>query len=346
MSAYPESDSHNETLLTLAKLDFNLLQQVHQKELSEITRWWKDLNFTYNLSFARDRVVESYFWALGVYFEPEYSFARKTLCKFIAMKTVVDIYDVYGKLDNSEVYLNLTPYSNNESVFSAPGWDVSAMDPLPEYMKLCYQALLDLYTEIEEKLLDEGNSYAIYHARESMKIHVRGYLHEARWFHQNYTPTLDEYMTVAVSTSLFMLSITSVVGMGTIVTIESLDWLFNDPKIVNSTSVIGRLRGDIVSHEFEQKRGHLAPAVECYLKEHGAPEEEAETELNKQVSSAWKDVNEACIHPTRIPMLLLMRPLNLARTIEVIYKFEDCFTQTGAELEGFVKALLIDPMPA
>lgn len=38
MSVYPESDSHNETLLTLAKLDFNLLQQVHQKELSEITR--------------------------------------------------------------------------------------------------------------------------------------------------------------------------------------------------------------------------------------------------------------------------------------------------------------------
>ena len=35
-----EEEPHpaNETLLTLAKLDFNLLQQVHQKELSDITR--------------------------------------------------------------------------------------------------------------------------------------------------------------------------------------------------------------------------------------------------------------------------------------------------------------------
>lgn len=63
------------------------------------------MNFTYKLSFARDRVVESYFWALGVYFEPEYYFARKTLCKFIAMITVVDdIYDVYGKLDELEIF--------------------------------------------------------------------------------------------------------------------------------------------------------------------------------------------------------------------------------------------------
>jgi hypothetical protein len=37
-SVYQEDASHNKVLLTFAKLDFNLLQKLHQKELYEITR--------------------------------------------------------------------------------------------------------------------------------------------------------------------------------------------------------------------------------------------------------------------------------------------------------------------
>ena len=36
-SIYQADDSHNTALLKLAKLDFNLLQKLHQKELSEIS---------------------------------------------------------------------------------------------------------------------------------------------------------------------------------------------------------------------------------------------------------------------------------------------------------------------
>ena len=35
---YQEDPSHNKTLITLAKRDFNLLQKQHQKELAYITR--------------------------------------------------------------------------------------------------------------------------------------------------------------------------------------------------------------------------------------------------------------------------------------------------------------------
>jgi len=40
---YQEEPSHDEVLLTMAKLDFNLLQEQHQKELGAITR---STNFT------------------------------------------------------------------------------------------------------------------------------------------------------------------------------------------------------------------------------------------------------------------------------------------------------------
>ena len=44
------------------------------------------------------------------------------------------------------------------------------MEILPEYMKICYQALLDVYTEMEDKLANEGNLYAIHYARESVSL--------------------------------------------------------------------------------------------------------------------------------------------------------------------------------
>ncbi|ONI13035.1 hypothetical protein PRUPE_4G199200 [Prunus persica] len=259
-----EEEPHpaNETLLTLAKLDFNLVQQVHQKELSEISRW-----------------------------------------------------------------------------------DISAMDQLPEYMKVCYGAMLDVYTEFEEKLGKEGNLYRIHYAREAMKCHVRGYFDEAKWLHQKYTPTMDEYMAVALGTSYKMPLTTSFIGMRDIVTKESLDWVLSDPKIVNSLSILGRLMDDMKSHKFEQKREHVASVVECYMKEYGATEEETIIELGKQVNKAWKDINEGWINLTTIPMPLRLRILNFARTNELMYKHEDAFTHAGVVLKDLLVSLFVNPVP-
>lgn len=67
-------------------------------------RWWKDLNFAQKLPFARDRIVECYFWTLGVYFEPEYLKGRRLLTKVISITSIIDdIYDVYGTIDELEL---------------------------------------------------------------------------------------------------------------------------------------------------------------------------------------------------------------------------------------------------
>jgi len=57
-------------------------------------RWWKKLEVPVNFPFARDRIVECYFWALGVYYEPQYALARKFFTKVIAMSSILDdIFD-------------------------------------------------------------------------------------------------------------------------------------------------------------------------------------------------------------------------------------------------------------
>nr|CAN60658.1 hypothetical protein VITISV_029939 [Vitis vinifera] len=322
-SIYQADDSHNTALLKLAKLDFNLLQKLHQKELSEISAWWKDLDFAHKLPFARDRVVECYFWILG-----------KILTEVIAMTSVIDdIYDVYGTLEELKLFTE-----------AVERWDISAIDQLPEYMRVCYRALLDVYSEIEEEMAKEGRSYRLYYAKEAVRL--VSYHEEAKWLQVQQIPTMEEYMSVALVTSAYsMLATTSFVGMGDAVTEETFDWVFSQPKIVRASAIICRLMDDMVSPKFEQNREHVASAVECHVKQHGASEQETHKEFNKQVTNAWKDVNEEYLIPTAVPMTILTRVLNLSRVIDVIYKNEDGYTHSRTVLKDFVTSMLIDSVP-
>ena len=137
------------------------------------SRWWKELDFTTKLPFARDRLVECSFWMLGVYFEPQYVQSRRFLTKVIAMISILDdIYDAYGTIEELNLFteaierfdefkfpniassfkLYVILKSENYMLLFIFRWDINSIDHLPEYMKLYYVALLDLYKEIEEEM--------------------------------------------------------------------------------------------------------------------------------------------------------------------------------------------------
>ena len=81
------------------------------------------------------------------------------------------------------------------------------------------------------------------------------------------------------------------------------------------------------------------------MKQHGASEQETRDEFKKQVRDAWKDINQECLMPTAVPMTVLMRILNLARVMDVVYKHEDGYTHSGTFLKDLVTSLLIDSVP-
>ncbi|KAI3812654.1 hypothetical protein L1987_17366 [Smallanthus sonchifolius] len=102
---YQQQDSRNDDLLTLAKLDFNLLQELHRKELSQITKWWKNLDVSNKLPYVRDRIVEGYFWILAVYFEPQHSESRIFLMKACNLVIMLDdTYDNYGTYEELAIF--------------------------------------------------------------------------------------------------------------------------------------------------------------------------------------------------------------------------------------------------
>ncbi|WOL11309.1 hypothetical protein Cni_G20071 [Canna indica] len=115
-------------LLEFAKLDFNMLQDIHKKELSDLSRWWTDLGLPQKLPFFRDRLMENYLWSVGSAYEAEHWSFRDIQTKANCFITMIDdVYDVHGTLDVLELFTD-----------AFDRWDVNAIDKLPEYI---YEAL-------------------------------------------------------------------------------------------------------------------------------------------------------------------------------------------------------------
>ena len=70
-----------------------------------IYRWWNELGLISKLPYARDRIEECFFCAVGVYHEPQYSRARIILAKSVAIASLIeDTYKAYGKVKELEVF--------------------------------------------------------------------------------------------------------------------------------------------------------------------------------------------------------------------------------------------------
>ncbi|PHT43174.1 hypothetical protein CQW23_17199 [Capsicum baccatum] len=222
ISLYQKDELHNELLLNFAKLDFNILQRLHKRELSDITRWWKESEIAQALPFARDRVVELSFWSIGIYFEPQYSVARKILTKVLCFCSIMDdTYDTYGTLDELTLLTS-----------AIERWDIDASEQLPQYMKLSYHALLQVYSELERELENLGNkSFRVKYSITEMKKLLRAYFQEAKWYHGKNVPTMDQYIKNGIPSSTYLLlAATSWLGMGDVVaTKEAFDWISTEP---------------------------------------------------------------------------------------------------------------------
>lgn len=59
------------------------------------------------MRFARDRLIENYFWTIGVIFEPEYQYCRRMSAKVNSLVTTIDdIYDVYATFQELQLFTN------------------------------------------------------------------------------------------------------------------------------------------------------------------------------------------------------------------------------------------------
>ncbi|OMO99934.1 hypothetical protein COLO4_13011 [Corchorus olitorius] len=149
-----------------------------------------------------------------------------------------DMYDVYGSLDELELFTT-----------AVNRWDISAMKDLPQYMKACYLALLNFVDEMGHDILKDHELDITHYIREEWKKLCRSYLREARWFYKRYTPGLKEYLETAwisVGGPAAMVHAYILQADSSSMTQESLDDCFkNGRELIHWSSLITRLSDDL-----------------------------------------------------------------------------------------------------
>ncbi|XP_010545915.1 PREDICTED: alpha-humulene/(-)-(E)-beta-caryophyllene synthase-like [Tarenaya hassleriana] len=332
---YEEEPSHDKVLLEFAKVDFNSVQLLHRQEIGHVYRWYKELQLDVKLPYARDRVIESYLWALGAYFEPQYSRGRIIVAITIILLTLLDdTYDAYG-----------TPGELDQFTDALERWDRTAAEGLPDSMKYLHHVILDFYDKIEEEMDKETRLGCGFHAKKSFILTAKGYHKEAKWLREDYVATFKEYKENGIFLCAYYAAITSsFVGTGDVAKLDAFEWLSSYPKVFVASLIISRFMDDISTYEFEHKRKHVGTAIDCYMKEYGVAKGKAIEEIQNIIMDSWKELNQELMRPHLFPFPLLMRILNLTRVIDVFYKYQDLFTNPEL-LRDDVVSLFIEEIP-
>nr|ART66980.1 (R)-linalool synthase [Magnolia champaca] len=313
IDVYERENRKSLVLLELAKLDFNLVQSKHQHDLKELSRWWRELGLAEKLPFSRDRLVENYVWAMGIASEPQFSKCRIAITKLVSILTVIDdMYDVYGSLDELELFTE-----------AVERWDIKDVDVLPDYMKICYLALYNFANEITyDTLKDHGCNVLPFIKKEWQNL-CKAYLVEAKWFSNGYTPTLDEYlMNGWISVGGPVAMVHAYFLQGCPITKELIDQFMDGSDLIYWSSLITRLSDDLGTSEAEMKRGDVPKAIQCRMKETGVSHESAQGHIKGLMSDAWKRLNEECLRSS-LPKTFVDMVLNMARTAQCIFEHGD-----------------------
>ncbi|KMS95949.1 hypothetical protein BVRB_003570 [Beta vulgaris subsp. vulgaris] len=323
--------------LELAKIDFNMTQLTYQEDLHEMSRWWKDLGLSDNLSFARDRLIECFYWGIGTYpsSKLEHSFCRKSstkLCKFVTI--LDDIYDVYGHMHELEHFTNVVER-----------WDINAIDDLPDYMRLTFLALYNYVNETGYEILKQKGHNCIPSLKKAWKDMCKAFLVEVKWCHNSQIPTFEDYINngwVSVSGSVILTHAYFMVSLD--ITPEALDCLNNNHDILRLPSIVFRLSNDLATFEAETERGETTNALSCYVKQTGVSLEDARKHMRKLIHKCWKKLNKIQVkNETPFSIDFIENAMNLARTSQWAYQYGDAHGSPEL-IKKQILSMLVDPL--
>uniref|UniRef100_A0A8R7PP68 Uncharacterized protein n=2 Tax=Triticum urartu TaxID=4572 RepID=A0A8R7PP68_TRIUA len=333
ISEYKEEEGYNPVLLELAKLDFNLLQHVHLKELKAITEWWNNFSRNIGLSYIRCRMVESYTWAYVVYYQRGFKLPRRIIAMMIVLITTVDdTYDIHATIDDCRKL--------HEAI---QRWDESAVDILPEYLKRLYMELLITFKNIEDEV-PANVDYNVSYLRKAFQNHVSGYLQEAEWSHNNHWPKFEDQVNL---TSLTIggptLSLSVIAGVDRKIMKQSLDWAAGVPDVVIAGGKIVRFMNDIAAFKRRKCKGDAASSVECYIHEHGVTDKVAIARIDELIEEEWKILNKARFE--NHALLPALQPIiDLARSSSLFYDNRNDVYTTSTHLQETVESLFLKPI--
>ncbi|XP_020242537.1 (3S,6E)-nerolidol synthase 1-like [Asparagus officinalis] len=314
----------------VARMDFNLLQSLHQKELIQILSWWKSTGLSKHLKFVRKQPLKWYITSMTVLHDPEFSKCRIEMTKVIAFIYIIDdIFDIHGSPDELNLFLD-----------AISKWELSAVDILPTYMKCCYIALYDITNEIAQSVLKEQGWNPINSLKKAWTRLCNAFLLESRWLQSNQLPKSDEYLKNAiVSSGVHAVLMHAFFLLGQGITKENVSLLERNPTLLSCPATILRLRDDLGSAKDEHQDGFDGSYVECYMKEY--PEcstQDARDYVKQMIANTWRCFNKECFSQNPFAPNLVTACLNIARMVEVMYSYDE--NGNIPSLEDYIRVLL------
>uniref|UniRef100_A0A0D3FIR4 Terpene synthase N-terminal domain-containing protein n=1 Tax=Oryza barthii TaxID=65489 RepID=A0A0D3FIR4_9ORYZ len=190
ITEYEQEEAHDSVVLDLARLDFELIRSLYLKELKTLSLWWTELYDSIKLSYARDRIVESYFWTCAMFHGEDYSRARIIFVKVFQLVIMMDdTYDIHATLEECHKF--------NEAM---QRWDKSAVCILPEYLCLFYIKMLNNFDEMKDSL-EPDEKYRMSYVKTSLKQLSEYFLREAQWSSDKHMPSFAEHLDVSCMSS-------------------------------------------------------------------------------------------------------------------------------------------------
>ncbi|XP_042386723.1 terpene synthase 10-like [Zingiber officinale] len=304
-------DTVNPLLLEFAKLDFNLVQDMYKNggPGSGLQR---------SCHFSETDYFENYLWALGFTYEPESWRCRMMETKAMCLITLIDdIYDVYGTLDELQLF--------TDAVYR---WDLTAMDKLPEYMKLCFFALFNLVHEEGYQVMKEKGLDIVPGLKRRWGNQCKSYLEEAKWFHHGQTPKLEEYLENAWVSGSGPIILFNAYCVGKDLTRESLKIFSSYYEITRSASTLARLYNDMGTSMDELERGDVAKCIQCYMHNKGVSEEVTRREIRELMRKYWRELNGALSWDSPLEVYFKNVTVNINRTAQFFYQDRDGYVAT------------------
>ncbi|KAI7732400.1 hypothetical protein M8C21_025798, partial [Ambrosia artemisiifolia] len=312
---YGNEDDHNTIVLEFAKCDYNKVQTVLQGELVKVTRWWEHLGLSKKLGFVRDRHVECFLWTVGLLPNVSFSGSRIELAKAIAILLVIDdIYDTYGTYDDLVLFTN-----------AIQRWDLNEMEQLPDYMKICYEALYNTNNEICDKLMAERGLCVQPFLRKTWVDLTKAYMVEVEWVKTGSIPTLQDYIKTGVTTSgtcMALVHLFFFISNG--LTTENVHNLLDPyPNFFTLAGTILRFWDDLGTVKEEQERGDMLSSIHLLMKEKKICEEEGRAEILEIIYGLWNDLNARLVSPDTMFLPIIKVVFNMSRASQVVYEHDD-----------------------
>ncbi|CAJ1956398.1 unnamed protein product [Sphenostylis stenocarpa] len=337
INSYNKKEPHNLLLLELAKLDFNMVLSSHKKELQEMSRWWTEIGLGRKLNFARDRLVESFFWSVGMVSEPQFISFRKDITKVVQLITIIDdVYDVYGTVEELELFTD-----------AVERWDVNAINNLPDYLIMCFLALYNTVNVMAYDIFKARGIKCLPYLTKAWSDLCKSYLQEAKWLYNKVIPPFDEFLEnarISCSGGVFLIHSYFLVSQDQDITEETLHCSSNYCDLLRSSCTIYRLSNDLGTSSDEIERGETLNSIVSYMHETSLSEENVREYIETVIDKEWRNLNKYLVMDSMFSKSFVQVTINLVRIVQCIYQYGDGFTQQDSRSKSRIKSLLIDPI--